>query len=614
MPSDEFFQLQRVVAGRYTLVEEIGRGGMGVVFAARDVALDRPVAIKLLPPDLAASDEFRRRFLREARTAASLSHPHVVPIHAVEECDGLVFFVMTLVDGESLGQRIRRLGPLSSRDGLRVMQEVAWALAHAHARGVVHRDVKPDNILLERDGDRALVTDFGIAAVPGRHTPVEGVALGTPAYMSPEQGRGDEPDARSDVYALGVTAWMTFAGRSPFPGPTAVAYLTQHASAPVPSLADAVPSLPSHAAAAIDRCLEKDPARRWPSAEDLARALSEQRARLPMVPPPLRVFLRDWDRIGAEVAAAGTGAVVCLMLSVMLDLASGLRSGWGSFSVDLLSELYLWSGALLGGLAVERFARLGQPARALLRTGYGPGNLPMAVERERSERLEEARIGDVPGDTASWITGTVATVVGAASVWGLVAFSSRSVVLTLGALSVLAPTVAVRSWWNLLMRRRVDGLWNRLAGGWLGRVLFRAASIGLGPVPRARLEDGEPTVIALGARARDVYAALPSSQRELFRDVPALLDRLEAEAMALRAAPESARADARLIEATSAIELLRLELMKLGTEPTGPGELTEAIERVREIGRHVDAMAEVRELGGDRDDIAVVPTPRHPID
>ncbi len=156
MLSEEFVLLQHAVAGRYSVVEEIGRGGMGVVYAARDVALDRPVAIKLLPPALSATEEPRRRFLREARTAASLSHPHIVPIYAVEERDGLVFFVMALVDGESLGQRIRRLGPLPSREALRVVQEVAWALAHAHARGVVHRDVKPDNIVLERDGDRAL--------------------------------------------------------------------------------------------------------------------------------------------------------------------------------------------------------------------------------------------------------------------------------------------------------------------------------------------------------------------------------------------------------------------------------------------------------------------------
>src|SRR5688500_10206322 len=159
----EFLSLQHAVAGRYSLDRELGRGGMGVVFLARDVALDRPVAIKLLPPALAAEPEGRARFLREARTAARLSHPHIVPIHAGEERDGLVYFVMAFVDGETLGERVRRRGPLAVSELARVTQEVAWALGHAHAHGVVHRDVKPDNVLLERASGRALVTDFGIA-------------------------------------------------------------------------------------------------------------------------------------------------------------------------------------------------------------------------------------------------------------------------------------------------------------------------------------------------------------------------------------------------------------------------------------------------------------------
>ncbi|MBM3906734.1 MAG: serine/threonine protein kinase [Gemmatimonadetes bacterium] len=596
MLSPEFVRLQRAVAGRYSLVEELGRGGMGVVFAARDVALDRPVAIKLLPPAMGDSEDFRRRFLREAQTAASLSHPNVVPIHAVEERDGLVFFVMTLVDGESLGERIRRQGPLPARDGLRMVQEVAWALAHAHARGIVHRDVKPDNILLERDGDRALVTDFGIAHAVGRHTPIDGVTLGTPAYMSPEQGRGEEPDARSDLYALGVTAWMTFTGHGPFPGPTATAYLMQHASAPVPRLADAAPRLPKRVAEAIDRCLAKEPAGRWPSAEALAQALSEQRERLPVVAAPLRAFLRDWDRVGAEFATVGTGALVSLILSAALSVVAWLYTGWDSFSISILRDIYLWAAGLMGGLAVERLVRLGQPARTLLRAGYGAESLSVAVERERAEEKPAA---DAGVDRTAAVTGTVATAVGAAAVYGLIETSSDALMITLAALSVVAPTLAVRSWWKVLMRRSADGLWNRLAAGWLGRSLLRVAAVGLEPVSRARVEDGEPTVVALGARARGAYAALPAAQRELFKDVPMLLDRLESEAMALRADSASQRADARFVEATSAMELLRLELMKLGTEPTAPGELTDAIERVREIGRHVDAMAEVRDLSDD---------------
>jgi serine/threonine protein kinase len=163
--SSEFVAVQTALAGRYSLERELGRGGMGIVFLAHEVSLDRPVALKLLPPDLAARDDVRQQFLKEARTAAKLSHPHIVPIYAVDEVDGFVFYAMALIDGETLGERVRRKGPLSDVDAMRVVREVAWALGYAHLQGVVHRDVKPDNILLEADGGRALVTDFGIAQV-----------------------------------------------------------------------------------------------------------------------------------------------------------------------------------------------------------------------------------------------------------------------------------------------------------------------------------------------------------------------------------------------------------------------------------------------------------------
>src|SRR5215468_4997365 len=156
--SPELVALQRAVAGRYSIVRELGRGGMGVVFLARDAALERPVAIKLLPPMLALDAEHRARFVREARMAAALSHPHIVPIHSVEEHDDLAFFVMGYVDGETLAARVARRGPLSVSETIRIAQEVAWALAHAHGHGLVHRDVKPDNILIERESGRAVVT------------------------------------------------------------------------------------------------------------------------------------------------------------------------------------------------------------------------------------------------------------------------------------------------------------------------------------------------------------------------------------------------------------------------------------------------------------------------
>jgi serine/threonine protein kinase len=203
-------------AGDDFIVErELGRGGMGAVFLARDRALERPVAIKVLPPELASQTALRERFLRETRTAAAFSHPHIVPVHAVEERNGLLLFVMGYVDGETLASRVRRLGPMNAADATRLLREVAWALSYAHGRGTVHRDIKPDNILIERATGRALVLDFGIAAaVAGpadagaagatRLTRI-GEVVGTPQFMSPEQASADQVDGRSDLYSLGAT-------------------------------------------------------------------------------------------------------------------------------------------------------------------------------------------------------------------------------------------------------------------------------------------------------------------------------------------------------------------------------------------------------------------------
>ncbi len=276
-------RLQEALRDSYLIEGEIGRGGMGVVFSARDLKLKRRVAIKVLPPELAFRAEIRTRFLREAETAARLSHPHIVPIHAVGEADDLVYFVMAYVDGESLAARLRRRKRLPPEEARRILKETADALGIAHAMGVIHRDIKPDNILLEGTRRRVVVTDFGIAKAlteggAGTLTGT-GVVIGTPTYMSPEQAAGErEIDARSDIYSLGLVGYEMLVGEPPFHAATVPGILMKQISEPAPQIKALRPDCPDDLAYAIMRCLEKKPEDRWPTADALRRALEGRAA------------------------------------------------------------------------------------------------------------------------------------------------------------------------------------------------------------------------------------------------------------------------------------------------------------------------------------------------
>jgi len=292
--NDHLLDRFTVAVGKQYLIEgEIGRGGMAVVYRAVDLRLHRAVAIKVLPPELAFNPDVRMRFIREAQTAAQLTHPNIVPIYAVDEREGMVYFVMALVDGESVGARLAREGAWPADRVAPVLRDVADALAYAHERGVIHRDIKPDNILIDRASGRPLVTDFGIAraAVGETRITATGVAMGTPAYMSPEQAVGErEIDGRSDLYSLGVVGYQMLAGETPFKASNTPAMLVKHVSERPRPVREKRPDCPPYLAVAIDRALAKRPDDRWSSAAELRNALagalaSERPNRLDPLPP-----------------------------------------------------------------------------------------------------------------------------------------------------------------------------------------------------------------------------------------------------------------------------------------------------------------------------------------
>ena len=304
-------RLTRALGSAYAVDSEIGRGGMGVVYSARDERLKRRVAIKVLPPELAFREEIRLRFLREAETAARLSHPHIVPIFSVGEGpDGLVYFIMAFVDGEPLSGKLQRRGTLPPEEARRIMLETVDALGAAHSLGIVHRDVKPDNILLEGSRGRVMVTDFGIAKAlssatgPGTLTGT-GVAIGTPHYMSPEQALGErEIDGRSDLYSLGVVGYQMLVGELPFSAPTVPGLLMKQITEEAPDITLKRSDCPGELSACVMRCLDKDPEKRWPTADALRRAL-ESRSTPAFRPSPRVVTSRSPSGFNRPAAPQG---------------------------------------------------------------------------------------------------------------------------------------------------------------------------------------------------------------------------------------------------------------------------------------------------------------------
>ena len=519
--------LQNALAGEYSIERELGRGGMGVVYLAREVRLDRLVALKVLPPALgAARPELRERFLREARTSAKLSHPNIVPIFRADEIGGFVFFAMGYVEGETLSQRVRHSGPLTPRDLIPIVREVAWALAYAHARGIVHRDVKPDNILLEHGTNRALVTDFGIAHVAQASALTQdGMVMGTAHYMSPEQAAGEPVDGRSDLYSLGVVAYFALTGKMPFDAPTMNALLAMHLTQPPPPIAMVRAGMPRGLTTTIERCLAKDPVARFQTGEALAEALAAPTQMVHDIPTPVRV----WAQKGQTVRVL---AIIWYLFTI-LDMVDG-SIGLGHL-VALTIPIAVWLGVAI------------THTRQVLESGYSLEDLRLGL-RSHIERREEETAFEV-GQRAPLMArvirdlGYIGLVNVAASAAVLYVFPSRDPEMALeylvwfgiscvstvtsGLIGLFYPGRRVGA------KSRLDQLrirfWNSRFGEWIADMAGKGLHI-----RTAADSTHRPTELAIGSAADILFQALPKLAKQELRDLPDVMRQLEQDAQAMR--------------------------------------------------------------------------------
>ncbi len=586
------------MAGRYSLERELGRGGMGIVYLARDVRLDRPVALKLLPPERATSAAMRERFLSEARMAAGLAHPNIVPIHAVEELGPFVFFAMQYVAGETLGDRIRREGRLAPWPAATLLRDVAWALAYAHAQGVVHCDIKPDNILLDGDG-RALVADFGIARLADHEG--DGRVQGTPEYLSPEQAAGEPCDARSDLYALGAVAFHALIGQPPFAG-DATALLHQHLTSPAPSLVDHAPELPARLSAAVDRALLKDPTLRWPSAETMAEAFAPPLPLTADLPVPVRI----WAERGREMK--GLYVIWSLLfygLAIMVFTAASGPAQWPLTAKIIFSFFVMAIPVPWVGHAIWRLVE----TRRALEAGATLEDLRHASEVTRARREEEMRFD--AARPIHWI----ARMVRVATYGAFVVAVAALVIGTRGATffwntpwaalfsvsTLMGITGALKG--LLIPGRRIKPVdrWARLRtwfwSGPLGRLFARAAALGL-PKAESGWASWRPTEAALGGATETLYQALGAGQQRQLDDLPLVVARLEHEAAHARAqlagGVEGEWGD-RLQAAVGAIETLRLGLLRIHAQMSDAGSLTADLDAARELASRIDYLLEAED-------------------
>lgn len=621
-PDADFIALQAALAGEYSLDRELGRGGMGIVYLAREVRLARPVAIKVLPRELAARDDLRRAFLTESQTVARLTHPNIVPLYAAGERGDFVYIVMAYVEGMTLGERIRSRGPLLPGQAARVLREVAWALAYAHGAHIVHRDVSAENIMLERGTERAIVMDFGIASAMQTAALDEvGRVMGNAHYVSPEQAAGEPVDARSDLYSLGVVGYYALTGRLPFDGETSAEVVAQHLNATAPSITSVAATVPPRLAAAVERCLHKDPMRRYRSAETFAEAIDLAFEHAKEIPAPLRSWINQGEReVPARLAMLGVGS----MTGITLAFASGIP------------VTFLVPFVLLGGLGmIPPLARL----RRALSDGYLVDDLHAALREHqlvRAEELEyERRQGSATVKKALrllLVASSAAAAVGiymgyeyyhlppnmALSEYARIEWITLATIFfSATGLTISGVPLAGQFIRHRLASRMASASISFWKSKW-GARLAKVAGIGLTPTDRPMLGMPVLTEIALGRATDHLFQALPKAVRRELSTLPETVRRLEGDASRLRVsinalddqlaaferggdalhhdsrarlADELAAARAlsaeRLAATVSALESIRLDLLRLQMGSAPIESVTATLDAAREIGQRI---------------------------
>ena len=638
-PDADFIALQAALAGEYSLDRELGRGGMGIVYLAREVRLARPVAIKVLPLALAARSDLRDNFLREAQTVAGLNHPNIVPVYAAGERGGFVYIVMAYVEGITLGERIRTRGPLLPGQAARVLREVAWALAYAHGARIVHRDVSAENILLERGSERAIVTDFGIAsAMQTAALNADGQIVGNAHYVSPEHAAGEPVDARSDLYSLGVVGYYALTGRLPFDGETSADVVAQHLNAVPASITSVAASVPPRLAAAVERCLHKEPIRRYRNAESFAEAIDLAFEHAKEIPAPLRSWINQGEReLPVRLAMPGIGAITGVTLAFALQHA-------GLFFIPF---------SILGGMS---FIPSAMRLRRVLSEGYHVDDLNASLREHqlaRSEELEYERRQSSPtirralrvlfgisaGGTALgayMLFEYSRQIAGSLVRWGpetaAAMFDMQEQAMATLFFSLVGLTVSGVPLAGEFVRHKLAGritaasisFWK---GKW-GARLARLVSIGLTPADRPMLGMPVLTEIALGRATDHLFHALPKAARRELAALPDIVRRLEGDALKLREsinalddqlaaferggdalqdASRSAMADQlaaarvlaaeRLAATVAALEGIRLDLLRLQMGSAPIESVTATLDAARQIGERIgESIAAQREV------------------